>query len=326
MTASWRKTAALVLAISLAVAGCGGGGSKPADEDATTGDESLLPPDRTTAPPAAPEAAAPTTAGKAPAKPGATTSLQPTRRSPVTAPPGPGAPADEPGLAGPTDTEKGKGGTGSFAPSMLRSKPNGLLRIELLVQSGITPGRGALDHISAILRNASGKPVEITAPIAIPGGSKAYSGQEIIQLADRFGKANDGGAQATIHVLYLHGSLAESDGAIGVAVRGDVLAVFSDKIRGTAVPGISGETIETTVVTHEFGHLLGLVDIYLKTGRQDPEHPGHSPNKKSVMYWAVETTSLVSVFGQGGPPQDFDSADLADLANIKDGAAPGSKG
>ena len=55
----------------------------------------------------------------------------------------------------------------------------------------------------------------------------------------------------------------------------------------------------------------------LATGRADPEHPGHSPNRGSVMYHAVESTLLGTVLS-GGPPRDFDADDLADLAAIRD--------
>ena len=66
---------------------------------------------------------------------------------------------------------------------------------------------------------------------------------------------------------------------------------------------------------HEVGHLLGLVDLVLETGRQDPEHPGHSRNRGSVMYFAVESTLVGDLLG-GGPPTRFDDADRADLRAI----------
>ena len=74
--------------------------------------------------------------------------------------------------------------------------------------------------------------------------------------------------------------------------------------------------IEDAVTMHEVGHLLGLVDLYLETGRADPEHPGHSRNTRSVMYWAVES-NLVADLLTGGPPKDFDNDDLADLQSIR---------
>jgi hypothetical protein len=89
-------------------------------------------------------------------------------------------------------------------------------------------------------------------------------------------------------------------------------------VAAAETPLISEGAIEDAVTMHELGHLLGLVDLVLSTGRGDPEHPGHSRNRASVMYWAVES-DLVADLLQGGPPRDFDSADLADLATIRNG-------
>ncbi|MEY2446638.1 MAG: hypothetical protein QOH79_114, partial [Acidimicrobiaceae bacterium] len=125
-----------------------------------------------------------------------------------------------------------------------------------------------------------------------------------------------GNGRAVIHLLFVHGSFGGDDSVLGVAVRGDTAAVFVDEVSAASTPLVGSAGIETAVVTHEVGHLMGLVDLLLHTGRQDPDHPGHSTNSKSVMYWAVES-NLVADLLQGGPPKDFDSADLADLQTIR---------
>jgi hypothetical protein len=116
----------------------------------------------------------------------------------------------------------------------------------------------------------------------------------------------------------VHGSFGGDTGVLGVAARGDVAAIFTDQVKSASTPLVGSGGIETAVVTHEVGHLMGLVDLYLHTGRQDPDHPGHSTDTQSVMYWAVES-NLVADLLQGGPPKDFDSADLADLQTIRNG-------
>jgi len=78
----------------------------------------------------------------------------------------------------------------------------------------------------------------------------------------------------------------------------------------------SPDVIEDACTMHESGHLLGLVDLVLNTGRQDPEHPGHSRNRQSVMYYAVESGLVAQLLG-GPPPTEFDDADRADLATIR---------
>jgi hypothetical protein len=119
-------------------------------------------------------------------------------------------------------------------------------------------------------------------------------------------------------VLFVHGDYEGDTGVLGVTVRSDVAAVFVDQVAGSA--GLLGGSavVERSVSTHEVGHLLGLVDLFLDTGRHDPQHPGHSTNPGSVMYWAVESDVIGSILG-ANPPTEFDAADLADLAAIRNG-------
>jgi hypothetical protein len=123
---------------------------------------------------------------------------------------------------------------------------------------------------------------------------------------------------ALLQILYLGGRYADDDGVLGISVNARVFAVFSDEVAKAATGLVGSERIELAVSIHELGHLLGLVDLYLRTGRADPEHPGHSTNPQSVMYWAVESDVVTDLL-TGGPPVDFDRADLADLAVIRDG-------
>lgn len=211
-----------------------------------------------------------------------------------------------------------RGGPGAFARVLLRPAPATRLVVEVMVQGDAGPQTATLDHINRVLREAAGKPVEISSPISIPAGSDTASPDEIRAMADTHGRAAQAGAQAVIRLLFLKGSYGPDAGALGVAVRGDVAAVFSDRVRRAASPFVRRTTIEDAVTMHEIGHLLGLVDLVLQTGRQDPEHPGHSPNRASVMYWAVES-DIISQVLDGQPPREFDNADRADLAAIRSG-------
>jgi hypothetical protein len=106
---------------------------------------------------------------------------------------------------------------------------------------------------------------------------------------------------------------------LGVTVRADTTAVFPDRIASATSPLVTRHRLEQAVDTHELGHVLGLVDLARDTGRADRDHPGHSTNTRSVMYWAVES-SLIGQVLTGPPPRDFDAADLADLEALRNGA------
>lgn len=252
---------------------------------------------------------------------------------PTTAPPavsGPGSPAS-PGPAGGTvdagrpsagtpspnstpqfDSRRGKGPTGSFGPVLLRED----LTLELLQQAGAAPSPSALGHLRARLGDVAGRSIGTTGPVEIEGGTRSWSAAELTELADQ--KAIRPAGSATIRMLFVHGTLGGNRSVLGVAVRGDVLAIFVDQVRSSGGLVGNSEGVERAVMLHEAGHILGLVDLVLDTGREDPEHPGHSPNRGSVMYWAVESTAIGQVFGDN-PPDTFDDADRADLARIKAG-------
>ena len=106
-------------------------------------------------------------------------------------------------------------------------------------------------------------------------------------------------------------------------VDASTVALFSDTIEEADGPFGRPlvEDVENSVLVHEVGHLLGLVNlVYQSTiDHEDPDHPGHSSNDESVMYWAVESAD-VSNFIFGSLPNDFDDDDRSDLAGLADGS------
>ncbi len=208
---------------------------------------------------------------------------------------------------------------GGFAGVVLAPGLADRLVLDVRSGGGGSASGDALSALADTLRSVSGKPVELRGPTALRGvGSGTHSADEIRKLAADQGSPNADGV-AVLHLLYLGGQY-ETDGVLGVAVNGDTIAVFPDTVRSSTSPFVTEARLERAVTTHELGHVLGLVDIYLNENRDDPEHPGHSRNRGSVMYWAIETSLVGQVLG-GPPPVDFDSDDLGDLKQIRSGAA-----
>lgn len=208
------------------------------------------------------------------------------------------------------------GPVGSLAGWYLRPAGAQQILVQVLAQDGAGPRTQAPERVRQVLGQLSGKPAAVAVG-SVGGGARSWTADELRAIADGSSPAQTA-EQGVLTLLFLHGGFAENDRAVGVAVRGDVAAVFAERVdEASGMLGNPG-AVEDAVTMHEVGHLLGLVDLVLDTGRQDPEHPGHSPNRGSVMYYAVESTVLGSVLS-GGPPRDFDQADLDDLARIRNG-------
>jgi hypothetical protein len=202
------------------------------------------------------------------------------------------------------------GGPGSIADLLLGPKGPSQLVVQVVTEAGAEPRQATLDRVVAVLGQASGKPVRTI------GGSVA--GRTTWSAADLRAAADAQADAAVLRVLFVHGRSDQGDDVLGITVRGDLAAVFVDQVEAAATGLVGPAAIERAVTVHELGHVLGLVDLFLHTGRADPDHPGHSTNPRSVMYWAVES-SLIGDLLTGGPPQDFDDADRADLAAIRRG-------
>jgi hypothetical protein len=256
------------------------------------------------------------TAAGGPGAPGAPGSSTTTRRSSTSLPP----PAR---LLPSTTTSAGSGGLGSpgapgaDAAVYLRPAPRPSIRLQVLVEPGAEPRQGTVDRLSSDLRRVSGKQVTVTGGALPESGGREWTAAAIASSAATRSPSVTADV-AVLQVLFLDGRYADDDGVLGISVNSRVFAVFSDQVDRAATGLVGPERIELAVSVHELGHLLGLVDLYLHTGRADPEHPGHSTNPRSVMYWAVESDVVTDLLS-GGPPVEFDAADLADLAVIRNG-------
>lgn len=245
---------------------------------------------------------------------GGATSVPPTRRTIVVG--GTGALPGQPGASPPsTPVRRDAGGPGSIADVILRPSGAPRLAVQVLTEAGAEPRQATLDRLVAVLREASGKTVSTLGGTVT--GRPTWSAEAV---RDAAGPPPTGLPAGTLVLRYLfvHGSSDGGPDVLGTSVAGDVAAVFVDRVAASATGLVGPSTIERAVATHELGHLLGLVDLFRNTGRSDPDHPGHSTDTRSVMYWAVES-SLVGDLLSGGPPQDFDDADRADLAAIRRG-------
>lgn len=210
-------------------------------------------------------------------------------------------------------------GVGEAARAILSaSAPRVVIEVDGV--EGRRPG-GSLGHLRSVLESVADKPGGITTQNgSVPSSGGDYGRDDLVALERAHRDAVSSGDTAAIYVLYLDGRYADGPDTLGVAFGATSFAIFADAIEEAASLLSDPERLERAVMVHELGHLLRLVNIGYSSPREreDPEHPNHSTNRDSVMHWAIETDAVSQVL-DGPPPDDFDEADRADLADIKAG-------
>lgn len=210
-------------------------------------------------------------------------------------------------------------GSGRF---LMAPQPYTEIVVEVDYVAGRKPNDSALTHLVNTIAEVTGKKVTLAPINQIPPGNGRYDGEDIKDISEARRNTLSANGKASIWVGYLNGTM-RGGGAAGVAVAGTVTAVFLDTINGLPFPPSTKEGIEKTILVQEVGHLFGLVNIGYKSPRdhEDKDHPHHSNNPASVMYWALMTREgLLEFIGNGGsPPTRFDADDLADLRDIAAG-------
>jgi len=207
-----------------------------------------------------------------------------------------------------------------MARVLLRASPARRVVVEVAYVPGRKPSQQALDHLTTILRREAQKPDGIFTTIGaqVPDSSDSYSLQDLVRLESKYRHLHSTGSVATIWIAALNGTYSAASGTLGLAFRATAMVLFEDQIQQASNLFVSADAIERSVITHETGHLLALVNIGYRSAydHEDPSHPHHSKYKTSVMYWAVEDISIAAILS-GGPPDDFDQYDRADLAALR---------
>lgn len=207
------------------------------------------------------------------------------------------------------------------------------LVIELDVVEGVSPRDGVEALLTGALQPLLDKPggITIQRDETIPASRalEEWTFDDVQALAletfDQVGPEES----AVFHTLWLTGSfVSESGGTVlGIAWANRYLAIFADTIDGacsSALP-LTREQIcreaESTVWTHEVGHVIGLVNnpIPMVEAHEDPEHPGHTSNPDGVMYWAYERPTFIDGLIGGEAMVDFGPESLADVAAFREG-------
>ena len=146
-----------------------------------------------------------------------------------------------------------------------------------------------------------------------------YTLQDLIDMEEEYRYLYKHGDTAVIYFLYLNGRYVDTGGysaviteVAGLTYGHSSVAIFKDELRSIGSSGLNEDTVEKSVLLHEFGHLICLVGIGYHSDQEDPEHPHHSIYKDGVMYYAINASKNAPP-----PPLDFCNASKKDIEYIK---------
>jgi hypothetical protein len=228
-------------------------------------------------------------------------------------------------LAPPTATVITKGiadklDVGESAQDLLSKLKYTRLNIEIQFAPGMRPQDRSVDDLLAFFKTYTDKPGGVTVTLKQVGSIGKT--QITTQDADSFAVKNrvlyTGGDLLSLYIYFADAVSAKS-WIGGVAYRNTSVVVFEK----TILENTKGQStakrikIETGVLEHEVGHLLGLVNngTPMLNSHEDAAHKFHCTNRNCLMYHAMEA-GLVKSTNDVVPV--FDAACIKDLQAFKD--------
>ena len=207
--------------------------------------------------------------------------------------------------------------TGASANDILSSSKYTSLKVEIQYMTGYVPDAGALAHLQAMLSGIVNKPagISIVAREIPAAANPELTVSDVITIERNNRTEFTNGSQLALYILYTNGNFTEQN-VLGVAYKNTSAVVFGKKIQdnsgGLGQPGRT--KLLATVLEHEMGHLMGLVDLGtpMQTGHKDPAHGSHCNNSSCLMYYASETSDILGFLITGNIPV-LDAACRADL-------------
>lgn len=212
--------------------------------------------------------------------------------------------------------------TGSSANDLLSDKKFKSMVIEVVYVRGFEPSSTAINNFVNFLTARTYKPNGISIvkhAISSPGNSP-YNDQEIINIENTNRTKYNNSDQIAVWAFFADGKSSndtETSLILGTAYRNTSFVIFEQTIQQLSDSPFepSRSLLETTIITHELGHLLGLTNLGtpLQSNHEDAGHPKHCIEKTCLMYWSSESNAGIPNMVSAGNAPGLDAQCIADL-------------
>lgn len=211
---------------------------------------------------------------------------------------------------------------GYSAFGILSDKDYKSLTVEIIYMTGFKPTDLAIDNLKQLIVARCTKPdgVRFVFQEISPKGKSSYSIDDVLSIENEYRKEFTFKKDLAICFLFLDGPSSDNQGSsmvLGQAYYNTSMVVYEKSLQDNADGFGQPELykLETTVINHEFGHILGLVNngTEMYHPHQDTANGSHCTNSECLMYWEAETGTLFSNLIGNSPIPTFDSNCLKDL-------------
>ena len=206
---------------------------------------------------------------------------------------------------------------GASSKDLLSASPYTSLKIEVQYMPGFEPDATALSHLQNMLAGVLNKPsgISVVTSQITASSNTSLNINEVFDIEKNNRRVFTTGNQIAVYVLYTNGNYTDAN-VLGAAYKNTSIVIFGKTIHDNS--GSLGQTsrtkLEATVLEHELGHLLGLVDLgtAMQTNHRDAAHGNHCNNNSCLMYYASDTRDVLGILLTGNIPA-LDANCRADL-------------
>jgi len=189
---------------------------------------------------------------------------------------------------------------GISAHDFLSSSVYTSLQIQISYMPGFRPGPQTIDSLTSFLNTYLNKPqgINISEKQIAASSKESLTLDEIVEIEKKNRTVFTNGNIITAHVLITNGRYVTND-VFAKSYWNTSLCLFGKAINDNSgnVGQISTSQLTTTLLEHEFGHLLGLVGqgTPMQAYHKDAANGAHCDNRNCLMYYNVETNNQGSI-------------------------------
>tara|TARA_R110000868_G_scaffold335496_1_gene596347 strand:- start:58 stop:834 length:777 start_codon:yes stop_codon:yes gene_type:complete len=215
-----------------------------------------------------------------------------------------------------------KKATGSSSYDLLAEDTFKSMVVEVVYVQGYEPSTAAINNFVTFLNERVNKSqgISIVKRAIASSGKATFTNEEIIAIEDANRTKYNTSNQIAVWAFFVDGESASNTSSglvLGTAYRNTSFVIYEKTIQGLSDSPFkpSRSLLETTVMTHEFGHILGLTNLgaKLQSNHEDTDHAKHCNVESCLMYWSAESGSGITNMVSGGSAPKLDAQCLADL-------------